>query len=80
MCFLVNGKMDGQTTMREDTEWQILLSYGNKVQTSFLYKIIENQKIPRCFFQALKVGALNGCCFLANVFFSLMVKRIDNQQ
>jgi hypothetical protein len=28
----------------------------------------------------LKVGALNGFCFLANVFFLLTVKRIDNQQ
>ncbi len=66
--------------MREDTQWQVLLSYGNKIQTSFSYEIVENQNIPRCFFQALKVGALNGCCFLANVFFLLMVKRIDNQQ
>jgi hypothetical protein len=47
---------------------------------SFLYEIDENKKIPRCFFQALKVGALNGFCFLANVFFLLTVKRIDNQQ
>lgn len=47
---------------------------------SFLYEIVENQKIPRCFFQALKVGALNGCCFLAKKKILLMVKRINNQQ
>jgi hypothetical protein len=31
-----------------------------------LYEIVENQKILRHFFQALKVGALNGCFFLVN--------------
>lgn len=78
----MNSNEGGYTAMwqqqRRDT-----MAYEDRLQTSLLYRILEDQRNPRCRFpKCSEGGALDCCCphFLWKSFLLSVAKRTDKQQ